>query len=419
MSLYKYYPLASDRMGTLWTLCSIEGAYIVEFGPSGNTSFAPQGFRSLNAQLRANIFTTHITENEIALGNIDNLAEAIMEVDKKYEPQIIFILACSLVAVTGADIVGICAEIQSRVNAKLIPADEGGYIGDYTLGIRNTMKLLCTDVVENLSGGEIGEHKYNIIGSQIDYYNYRADVKEIMRLMKKYFNLECNTVFTSECSIQDIKCSADAEFNIIMRSEAMDAAQVLKERFDQPYIFGRPYGVQATKDFLQAVSETIGIKLDEDSISAEMKKCGEVLFDLKRRMRNHGLKSIISGNYDLVMGMDELLGEAGIENILGIVNHKLKGGNYEGATRDNMMINPSEEEIQGFISEYVPDIVLGDAGLLEMSEDINKAYRYQISNPNSNSFRFYDGTPFVGFNGVIYFCEVLCNVVDIEIGSAH
>ena len=419
MSLYKYYPLPSDRMGTLWTLCSIEGAYIIEFGPSGNTSFAPQGIKSLNAELRANVFTTHITENEIALGNIDNLAEAIIEVDKKYEPKIIFILACSLVAVTGADIVGICAEIQSRVKAKLIPADEGGYKGDYTYGIRNAMKLLCSEVAENTSGGEIGEHKYNIVGSQIDYYNYRSDVKEIMRLMKKYFNLECNIVFTSECSIQDIKYAADAEFNIIMRSEAIDAAQVLQERFDQPYIFGRPYGAKATKDFLQTVSETIGVILDEEKVSAEFKKCREVIFDFNRHMKNHKLKSVISGNYDMVIGMNGLLDEFGIENVLGIVNHKLKGGKYEGIRPGNMAINPSEEEIQGFITEYNPDVVLGDMVLLEISKDIKESYRYQISNPNSHSFRFYDGTPFIGFNGVVYFCEVLCNVVDIKMGSAH
>ena len=419
MSLYRYYPPASDRMGTFWSLCSIEGAYIIEFGPSGNTSFAPEGIRSLNAQLRANVFTTHITENDLALGKIDNLAEAIKEVDGKYGPDIIFILASSLVAVTGADIVGICAEIQSRVKARLIPADKGGYLGDHTYGIRSALKLLCSQVAGSAAGKISGGRRYNIIGSNIDYYNYRADAQEIKRLLKKYFSLECGAVFTSECSMKDIYSAGDADFNVVMRSEAIDAAEVLRERFGQPYVFGRPYGIGAAADFLQALSQTIGENIDKDILASELEKCREVLFDFKMRLRNEKIKAMLLGNYDLVSGMGGFLKEAGFDDVLGIVNHKLKGGNYEGNDNANIKINPSEEEIGRFLSDFEPDVILGDAVLLEMSKDIEKAGRYQVSNPNIDSFRFYDGAPFIGFNGVIYLCEALCNIVHIKNGHGH
>ena len=34
MQLCKYYPIANDRMGAIWTLASIKGACVIEFGPA-------------------------------------------------------------------------------------------------------------------------------------------------------------------------------------------------------------------------------------------------------------------------------------------------------------------------------------------------------------------------------------------------
>jgi nitrogenase molybdenum-iron protein alpha/beta subunit len=205
-----------------------------------------------------------------------------------------------------------------------------------------------------------------------------------------------------------------------MRSEAMDAAETMRERFGQPYVFGRPYGIKATADFLQAVSQTAGADTDKDKLADELEKCREVLFDFAMRLRNQKTAAVVSGNYDLVRGMCGFLKEAGFHDVLGIVNHKLKGGKYAGGSAlQNMTINPPEDEIPGILSDFKPDVVLGDAVLLELSKNIEKAGRYQMSNPNTGSFRFYGGTPFIGFNGVIYLCEALCNIVKIENRSAH
>lgn len=416
MSLFRYYPLPSDRMGTLWTLCSIKDACIIEYGPSGNTSFAIEGLRSLNAKLRANVFTTHIDENDMVLGINDNLIYAIKEVDEKYNPNIIFILASSLAAVTGIDIIGICNEMQKHVQARLIPADQGGYLGDYTYGIRNTLKLLCLNVVENRARKYGRVEKYNIIGSQIDYYNYRADTKEIKRQLSGYFGFECNAVLTSESSMREICKAGEADFNIVMRSEGLDAAEVLWERFEQPFVFGRPYGVKATVDFLRAVSKITGKRIDEHKLQNEIMVCKKNIFTLKKQFNKHKLRFLLSGNYDLVLGFEEFLKELGVENTFKIINHKLSGKKYFGYddNADGIKVNPSEEEVINYLSELKPNMVFGDATLLEMAEQRDNVYRYQISNPNRRQFRFYDGTPFIGFNGVMYLCEVFFNVMDCQ-----
>ncbi len=416
MSLYRYYPPASDRMGTLWTLCSIRDAYIVEYGPSGNTSFAAVGLSSLNTRPSADIFTTHINENDIALGRIDDLTAAVTEVDGQYGPKNIFILASSLVAVTGTDIAGICREMQPRVNARLIPADRGGYIGDHTYGVRTTLKLLCSDVVEDVSSDRGGVTTYNIIGSQVDYYNYRSDLREMKRLIREYFGFECNAVLTAESTMNEIYQAGKADFNVVMRSEGLDAAEVLQNRFGTPHVFGRPYGVGATVDFLNAVSETAKRSYDGDRLRKEIGECKKALFELRQHIKRQRLRWMVSGGYDLVRGIKALLREMEFEDVFQIVNHKLKGKKYAGYNDaiNQLKVNPSEKEIIKDISAFRPNVVLGDAALLDMTSHDECAYRYQISNPNHRQFRFYDGAPFIGFGGVKYLSEVFCNMIETD-----
>ena len=417
MSLYRYYPPASDRMGSLWTLCSIKDAYIIEYGPSGNTSFAAVGFNSLNARPAADIFTTHINENDIALGSIDNLIAAVKEVDEKYSPKTMFILASSLVAVTGTDIAGICREMQRRVRAELIPADLGGYIGDHTYGVRKTLKLLCSDVVEDVCLNRDGVTTYNIIGSQVDCYNYRSDLKEMKRLLMEYYGLECGAVLTAESSMKEIYQAAGADFNVVMRSEGIDAAEVLQNRFGMPYVFGRPYGIKATADFLNTVSEMAKKSYDKDKLRNEIDESKKALFELKQHIKKLRLRWMLSGNYDLVLGIGELLGEIEYEDVFQIVNHKLRGKKYIGydAAINQLKVNPSEKEITKAISEFKPNVVLGDAALLDMTSHDASVFRFQTSNPNHRQFKFYDGTPFIGFNGIKYLSEAFCNMIETDL----
>ena len=55
MQLCKYYPVANDRMGIIWTLSSIENVCVIEFGPAGTTHYALEGIGSLNGNDRAKI----------------------------------------------------------------------------------------------------------------------------------------------------------------------------------------------------------------------------------------------------------------------------------------------------------------------------------------------------------------------------
>ena len=76
MQVCKYFPVANDRMGTIWTLASIEGACVIEFGPAGTTHYGIEAIGSLNGQERANIYSTHMDQNDVTFGKLFFIYEA-------------------------------------------------------------------------------------------------------------------------------------------------------------------------------------------------------------------------------------------------------------------------------------------------------------------------------------------------------
>ena len=126
MQVYKYYPVANDRMGIIWALSSIKGACVIEFGPAGATHYAVEWIGSLNGEANAKIYSTHMDQSDVTFGKYDRLENAILEIDENISPSYIFVMASSISSIIGADIKSICSMLENKVNAKLIPIPTGG-----------------------------------------------------------------------------------------------------------------------------------------------------------------------------------------------------------------------------------------------------------------------------------------------------
>lgn len=412
MQLHKYLPLPSDRMGTLWALTSIKDACIIEYGPAGTTHYAIEGFGQLNSELRAKLYTTHMDETNIVMGDTERLEETIKEVDAVYNPSIIFVLASTISSIIGADIENICENVQDNVKAKLIPFSGGGLRGDYTLGIKEVLTSLAKYVVKE---NEIKIPKtYNVIGSNVDSYKFASDLKEIERIMKEYFGYHLNAVFTSNSTIKEIEEASKAEFNLILRSEGIECAEILKERFQMKYYLGAPYGFKGTINWLKGIEKTFQLQVNEVLLGRQMEKSLKLL--MRIRMTTFTLKKvkgILAGNYDFVIDiLPFLTEELSIDIDKVIVNHNVKKSSYRDQSNDFLektLFNPSEEEKELLVSEVNPQILLSDGILFELAKDI--PMKIQVSNPNLHQIQIYDQTPFMGFNGAVYFIELLLNQI--------
>lgn len=407
MELYKYFPKPSDRMGTIWALSSIEGAYIVEFGPAGTTHFAVEGMMHLNAESKASVFTTDMDDSDVAFGKTERLENTILEVDETYKPRVIFVMASSISAIIGTDVESVCFELENQVNAKLIPISTGGYNGDYTAGIERTLQMLAKEVVKK--NEEKYPNTYNIIGNNIDTFNFLSDVEEIENLMRKVFNLNVNTIFTAYTSIENIENASCAEHNLVIRGEGIKAAKELEKSNSIDYYYGRPYGLNGTMNWIKGVSEQFKIKPDEIYIKKNMPSLRRALIGYKMMTRElDNKKVVLVGELDIVVGLASFVEELGliVENI--IVKHNVSSQLKSTITeqyKDKIEYDLNEIEIEAYLNSTKTYLILGDGATLKLGN--NTELKLQIANPNFIKHNIYPYTPFVGFNGALYFIQCL------------
>ena len=228
MSLVRFLPTPSDRMGILWSLLCIKDSVIVEYGPAGTTHYSMGLFDELGIDQQNRLFSTHMSEDDVVMGDVSRLEKALMEVDEGYHPKVIFVVASSVSAVIGTDLRGVCAYMQEKVAARLIAFEQGGFRGDYSIGLRETYRLLIEQMVERDVPKKPGA--YNILGASAWSYRNASDVNEIKRLMKEAFGMECHACLCHETTAECIRAMGCAEVNLVLRDEAMPAARILEEK---------------------------------------------------------------------------------------------------------------------------------------------------------------------------------------------
>ena len=407
MEFYKFFPTPSDRMGTIWTLSTIKDVYIIEFGPAGTTHFAIEGLMQLNAEHKANVYTTHINETDISFGKQDRLENAILEIDAQHKPKYIFVMASSISAIIGTDIESVCYEMQSNVNAKLIPITTGGYNGDHTVGIEKTIEMLCKEIVKETLNKR--SNSYNIIGNNADMFNFLSDVEEIGSIMKNAFNLDLNTVFTAYTSIDEIEKAGEAEFNLVLRSEGIKGAEVLKKNNRMDYYYGRPYGLEGTTLWIRNIGEQFGVQVNEAYIVEQTRKLRKHLMSYKFMVRGLKNKSVILvGDYDVVIGLANMVDELGLNVEKIIVKHRLskKVKKLIPEKWTNILESElTERQIEEYLSNTPAYLLMADEATLQLNN--RSRLHLQIANPNFTKYSIYPYTPFVGYRGVLYMIQSL------------
>lgn len=400
MQLCKYYPVANDRMGIIWALSSIKDACIIEFGPAGTTHYAVEGIGSLNGIDRAKVYSTHLDQSDVTFGKYTRLEKAIIEVDTNVKPKYIFVMASSISSIIGSDIESVCDMLEYKVQAKLIPITTGGLKEDYNKGIEYILNLLVKEITIDSSVRDT--NKYNIIGSNIDKYNYLADVEELKRIMKELFNKDVNTIFTCDTSIHSIENASRASLNIVLRKEGIKAAEYMKEKFNIPYIYCDLYGLKNICNFIEEVSEYEFYDLNQERYKKEINLVKSNMFSLKRRFYFYegNKKCCVFGDYDTVKGMSQLLEELGLEVIRKEVLYREK-------VEDTIIAGGNELDRMEYLKNEELFGVFADGPSLDMKH--NSKLDLQISNPNLDRINVYPYTPFIGFRGILYIIEKIIN----------
>ena len=401
MSLIRHFPIPSDRMGIIWSALSIKEAVVIEYGPAGTTHYGTELFMELGVDVKNQLQSTHISEDDIVMGETTRLKESILEVDKLYSPKVIFVVGSSLTAVVASDIKSVCMFLQKEVNAKLIPFEHGGFRGDFSLGIRDFFNSLKPLVKKQ---DEKDQNKYNIIGANHDFFRIGSDVEEIKDIMKKAFNMDINCVIPYETSISEIENMDKACLNIVLRNEALSFAK----SFETPYIYSLPYGYDQSIKFIEEIEQILNKKADE-SIKNKIITKKQKNVQITKQNCMFPFPIYLEGNYDMIKSLGEFIkNELGLNVKKAFCTHSLK--NIENDV--DYIVSVSEEEKLQELKQMRHGIIFGSEPTINYCNNSNTKVLFSfpafknIFIANHYPFTFDKGADFV-IENIVKHCSKL------------
>lgn len=406
MGLYKFKPPMSGRMGTLRTLASVRGAALIEYGCMGHMLYGRVFLNQASLSEGCRLYSTHIDETDISMGDTERLSSAISEIVQRDKPKIIFLLPSAVPEIIGTDLPAICRELQlDYPDVRLLPFGCGGFDVHGYRGVQEALLLLVKTLPVNTE--KTLQPTYNIIGSCADMFRFHADAQEIIRIMEGTFGMKPLCVMTSDTSVEDIEKMGGSHINLVIRSEGEAAAEYLKTRFKTPYLSGRPYGIEGTAEWLEEIAQLSGLTANNDFILSEKEKIKKQIAPsipvFNHITRSHPDEATISlgGHADVIKGV---LSYAVNEMSL---NKGICWCDY---------IDMASEEIPYFTEEeWTRAVSMQEKGLLMASgEALQWAERnmeLQISNPDTKWRLSPYEPPFVGFRGAVHLTGLWLNAL--------
>ncbi len=399
MSLVRFLPTPSDRMGIIWSLLAVQGAIVLEYGPAGTTHYSMGLYGGLGLRFQNRMFTTHMSEDDVVMGDVTRLEDAIVELDKSYAPKVIFVVASSVTAVIGTDIKGVCRYMKNEVKAKLVAFEQGGFRGDYSIGLAETYKLLVRNLPKKDVAQEAGV--YNIIGASAWRYRMASDIWEVKSLLDEALGLSCNACLCCDTSVEELEDMGLAQVNIVLGNEGLAAAKYLQEKFGTPYVYDVPYGYNGTLSFLAQVGEAVGREPDSMVLlRLQTKEKSLSRLSLFAMMGNNKPRmAVVKGDYDMVQGVSAFLEQGGITVLHKMCAHSLKAIAEPAA--DVEAYAEESDWLQVIRGLHDTLILADDVALLQADADNMKVL---ISAPFMNS-AVATHMPFMGEKGADFLLE--------------
>ena len=402
MSLTRFLPTPSDRMGILWSLLAIEDCVVLEYGPAGTTHFSMGLFGELGESQQNRLFTTHMSEDDVVMGDVSRLEKALMEIDRNFAPQVIFVVASSVAAVIGTDIKGVCSYMQEKVKARLIAFEQGGFRGDYSVGLLEAYKLLVQELPAEHP--KTRPDTVNLIGFSMGSYRALSDRWELEELLKRGFGLKIGACLCGETSIHAVEQMGGAAINLVLREEGLPAAQILEKRFGTPFFAGSPYGYQGTLDWLQKIGEMLGRPCNPE-LEAELRERINEAAQYKMywmMLKEDCPKAALTGEYHTITGIAEFLSELGVPAENKICLHTLRGiSNPDPSVR----ICASEKERLDILRGLHRQMILADDPSMSVCPPDNVFLR--ISMPVVRGAQIAKHQPLMGIRGADSLLETL------------
>ncbi|WP_243375083.1 nitrogenase component 1 [Geotalea sp. SG265] len=324
--------------------------------------------------------STALDETDVISGGEPKLEKAIIEVDRRYRPATIAIVAGCVPGIIGDDIDGVAQKLQPQVNARLLPV--------HCEGFKTKIWATAYDAVYHTIGRNLLEERgisnpapedelavfleQQRLAKTVNLMNVssmgRVDEQELERLLNS-LGLEVNVfpVFAHPDSF--VKATRAALSISTCPTHDDYFLGYLQERFNVPSIIRHmPIGIENTSLWLRDVAAALGLEGQvEPLIAAEEAELKEALKEFRPLFE--GKRVFVSAGEFRALATSRLLQEIGLE-VVGIRSfhhddfanveyEKLAGEAKSDYVVDIANVQPFEEA--NLLKRLKPDLFLGHA----------------------------------------------------------
>jgi nitrogenase molybdenum-iron protein alpha/beta subunit len=406
--------------GVASIIAGINDVSIVIHSPQGCAATVANAFDTHEIDFtKRKIGCTRLFETDIIMGASEKLENLIKEADNSFGRSVMFVVGTCAADIIGEDIEGICMNIQSEVNAKLIPVVAGGFRGNVYDGIDLGLKALTPQIKKGCNA-DIDSVNLIIPQSNINP-TWMADLNWISELLKR-LEIKIQTVLPHDISMDELCSFGEAKANILLSHDAgHNFVKRMQEKESIPLILGDiplPVGLKNTARWIRALATYF----NKEEKAEEIIKAGEekVADVLRRRAlmiipRYRNLRVAVSADATFGAGLLRMLFEE-LEMIPELVlirsdNHKAR----KVVEREIMSLGISPKvafnvdgyQIRKALEDSGVDAVIGSSWEKYIAEEIGVKIAFDLFAPTNRDV--YLDKSYMGYEGMLNMLEIMGN----------
>ncbi|MCM1987041.1 nitrogenase component 1 [Methanococcoides seepicolus] len=258
--------------GSIFAVESIEDCCVVLNSPTGckfyhahisnqqyprESSLDPLSFAEEFYFGQPRVPCTYLDEDDYVAGSSEKLLSILPNVAPRQKGPVVVINS------PGATLIGDNLKYtfkETGLEQQCVAVESVDFSRPAPEGFEKTLLEILKKYVSN--PGRSSSEKVNIIGLSVSHKHWEGTIKEIKRLLE-LMGIEVATVIPAGCTIDEIKASSGASFNIILCAEyGLQAAKWYEQEFGIPYVLcphGAPVGFDATISFLNSIAEKMNV----------------------------------------------------------------------------------------------------------------------------------------------------------------
>lgn len=249
---------AADTSGVCSALYELGGMVVVHDASGCNSTYAthdePRWY-----DMDSMIYISGLTEIDAVMGNDEKFIDDVCNAAQELRPKFIAICGSPMPAMTGTDFDALASVIESRCGIKTYAMHTNG-MKSYLVGASQAFEMLAESYCGS-SGRKSGKPRVNIVGATPLDLSSQKTVDEIWRWLEESgFERGCSIAMGS--SLEELSEAGDADCTLVVSTCGVEAAKVLKKRFDIPYVVGLPFGREFADTLKSDIKKAIDEKVD-------------------------------------------------------------------------------------------------------------------------------------------------------------